>query len=492
MNSQIIERNKFAILYLVILSAHLLVFMPLFYRFGYRWDEILDFSGAATDTYIANGRWMQAGLRYILGEGVHPWTSPFLACIILSRTIVMQCKIFDWGSFYRNVAYGLLVVIMHQYAFVLQYAHQSDTIAIGMLLATLAVRELSFNSRSMSTVIACIYMCLAIATYQSLALYIIGLLLILSIRKCAYGDNKNVFRIALKSAAALICASIMWKIGKSCSLMFINDETRMCYEHAQSCMSNSAGIMESPVGYVCHYTLLVLKRAFHPEYKLEVLYPLTLIGVAAIAMASLRLHVDKCSKGIILVCTLGLWLLPFSMILALGNEWPCKPHTLLAEPIAFSGIWSIAADMYANQIKNKPKCKAILLSVLLILLVRASSSVSDIAKEERTLFERRAYNVNEMIREADILVQNSKEANRNLKYVYFNEETEYEYGSEDFTSSYPAWAKMRTARKADYDKHKTVVDHMPCWPREGSIRQNKGEIIIKGKNFGGTQEMNYM
>lgn len=484
--------NKAHLLFLIFFLAHLFVFMPMFARHGYRWDEILDFTGAATDTYVANGRWMQAILRIILGEGVHPWTSPILACVVLSATSVMQCMIFRWGSFYHSMAYGIAAVILYQYAFVMQYAHQSDTIAIGMLLSTIAVQYLIEKGFSWKTLVGILFIGLAISIYQSLGLYVVALLLIWGILECSRGEGRKAYGVAIKSIGAIMIALAMWKIGKECSLMFISEETKECYEYAQTSMANSSGILEAPLGYTLHYMLLTIKHCVIPEFKMEWLYGLTALPVLLIIIATFRLQNTKILKLAIIVGALALWILPFTMILALGNEWPCKPHTRIAEPIAFAGLWSIAGVMYANCLTCYKYRQAIVFIAMLLLLVRASGSVADIAATERALFESRVFNIKQMIREADAFVEKNKLPAKHDKYVFFNSTTKYEYGSVDFTSSYPVWHRIRTAQKSDYKKHKEAVEEMPCWPNAGSIREDKGELIIKGNDFGGTQEMSYL
>lgn len=484
--------DKAHLLFLIFFLTHLFVFMPMLARYGYRWDEILDFTGAATDTYVANGRWMQAILRIILGEGVHPWTSPFLACIVLSATSVMQCEIFRWGSFQRRLAYGIAAVILHQYAFVMQYAHQSDTIAIGILLSTIAVQYLIEKEISWRTLSGILFICLAISIYQSLGLYVVALLLIWGILECSRGEERKVYSVAIKSIGAIMIALALWKVGKECSLMFISEETKECYEYAQASMSNNEGILAAPLGYTCHYMLLTIKHCVMPEFKMEWLYGFTALPVLLIIIATFRLQNNKISKLAIIVGVLALWILPFTMILALGNEWPCKPHTRIAEPIAFAGLWSIAGVMNANCLKCSQRCKLMVYIAMLLLLVRASASVADIAAKERALFESRIYNIKQMIREADAFVEKNELSVNQDKYIFFDSATKYEHGSVDFTSSYPAWHKIRSAQKSDYKEHKEAVDEMPCWPHSGSIREDKGEVIIKGNSFGGTQEMSYL
>lgn len=477
-------------LYLIFIAVHLFVFMPMLFRFGYRWDEVLDFTGAATDTYVGSGRWMQAVLRYVLGKGVHPWSSSFLACAVLSAASVMQCRIFKWGSFFRDVAYGVMMLAIYQYAFVMQYAHQSDTIAIGILMLTLALQLLIRKGWTRDTAAAALIVGLAISIYQSLGLYMVGLLLVWGMLECARGDSKYAFKVACKSAAVIAFALLLWKCGKVASLEFIGEETQDYCRYSQESMSNSAGFLMAPVGYTAHYGILMAKRCFSPDFKMEWLYSCTVAAVLLIAVSTLRLAVSKLSKLVIILSSAVLWLLPFFMILALGNEWPCKPHTRLAEPLAFAGLWSIAGVLSAECFGKIRHARRIISVVLVFIIVRAGMCVSDIAKKERALFEGRVYNIKQMEREADALAERVG-MSLNSRYVFFDDRVQYEHGSVDFTSSYPAWTKISTAQRADYERHKAVLDEMPNWPQDGSIRFDNGKIIIKGSNYGGTQEIDY-
>lgn len=189
MATSFVERYRYQTLYFLFLSAYLFVFMPMLFRFGYHWDERLDFDGTATDTYLANGRWMQALLRYLLGEGVHPWTTSFLACMILPYATVLQCKLYQWEDILHDVIFGCLTIVMYQYAFVMQYSHQSDVTAIGMLLMTFSAILLTDKGWSFKTVLALITTFTALSIYQTTGLYLAAILLVWGIIQCFKGNT---------------------------------------------------------------------------------------------------------------------------------------------------------------------------------------------------------------------------------------------------------------------------------------------------------------
>ena len=493
MATSFVERYRYQTLYFLFLSAYLFVFMPMLFRFGYHWDETLDFDGTATDTYLANGRWMQALLRYLLGEGVHPWTTSFLACMILPYATVLQCKLYQWEDILHDVIFGCLTIVMYQYAFVMQYSHQSDVTAIGMLLMTFSAILLTDKGWSFKTVLALITTFTALSIYQTTGLYLAAILLVWGIIQCFKGNTASAFRIVLKVLAIMVLAAALCEVGSRLAKTFVDEETRLYCTLAHERIGNTAGLLVAPLGYIAHYALCTAKHCIKPEFKLEWMYGCTLAALALIVAGAFRFAPGKFfTKIAIATSAVALWMLPFALILLLGNEWPCKPHTRLAEPLAFAGLWSLALRFSPFGHPFSPCARRICAILLSVLLIKASACVSDIAKVERALFENRMYNLKQMEREACQVAEQAGLDIDKCRFIYFENGSDDQYGNEDFNGAYPAWEKIPTARNADYAKHKETIQQMPIWPRNGSIRADKGEVIIKGASYGGTQEMNYL
>lgn len=51
----------------------------------------------------------------------------------------------------------------------------------------------------------------------------------------------------------------------------------------------------------------------------------------------------------------------------------------------------------------------------------------------------------------------------------------------NFYNGYP-FPHFNLGTGSDYEKHKEALESMPLWPATGSIREHKGDIIIKGSN----------
>ena len=52
----------------VVFALFMFVYGAMMPRFGYHWDETLDFSGGGMSTYFANGRWGLALWKHLLGK----------------------------------------------------------------------------------------------------------------------------------------------------------------------------------------------------------------------------------------------------------------------------------------------------------------------------------------------------------------------------------------------------------------------------------------
>lgn len=483
MNSitEFVQRYRYQTLYLLFLSAYLFVFMPMLFRFGYHWDETLDFGGTATDTYTGNGRWMQTLIRYLLGEGPHPWTSSFLACVILSYATILQCKLYQWEDILHDVIFGLLTIAMYQYAYVMSHSYMNDAVAIGMLLMTISANLLTEKSWSLKTALAAIIICAALGIYQTIGLYLAAILLIWSIIQSFKGDVALVCCVGLKSFVVVAVAASLYAFFNQLAIRFVDEDVLSYCVGIQVPMDNSAALLQNPLGSICHYTLLAVKHCIMPEFKQEWMYGASLIAIALVAAGALRLSSGKfLTKIIIVVSALILWILPFALIILLCNEWPCRVRTRLAEPLAFAGLWSLALRFSPFCHSFSLRARRILVALLLALLIKASICVSDIAKVERALFESRMYNTKQMEREACIVAEKEGLDIDKCRFIYFEKTCIPPSGNADFNGAYPAWKKIPTALRADYEKHKEAIEQMPIWPRNGSIRVDKGEVIIKG------------
>ena len=75
--------NKSTICFFACFFIYLLVHFALFSREGPHWDEILDWQGGATDTYLISGRFGTYVYRLVLGEGAMPWLAAIVSGLLV-------------------------------------------------------------------------------------------------------------------------------------------------------------------------------------------------------------------------------------------------------------------------------------------------------------------------------------------------------------------------------------------------------------------------
>lgn len=388
-----------------------------------------------------------------------------------------------------DITYALLSVIMCQYAFVLQYSFQSDVIAVGVLLMTCAVNVIDKVGWKKSCAIATVCIGASLAIYQSLVFYFISLLSILLILKCINSQTQNIISIIARVAVSLILGYALWLIGKEISLHFIDEEIVSFFRNMQGSMNNSAGLLMAPVDYILHYTKCAFIHALSHSYQMEALYSASIIAVMYISYKAFVMKTHIATKIFMAICALVLWLSPYLLIVALGNEWPIWPRTRIAEPVSFAGLWTIV--LYGATLKGgdlRGSIKKWMYVLLFFLLIRASACVSDKAKNERAYFEARLLTLTSMAEEASALANSAGYKPGSYRCILFIPNASYEYGGIDFNSPYPALKNLPSAKRADYMKHKEALQTMPIWPEQGSVRIDKGEVIIKGYAYDGSKD----
>ena len=89
-------------------------------------------------------------------------------------------------------------------------------------------------------------------------------------------------------------------------------------------------------------------------------------------------------KKLFMVFTItGIWILPFSLIFVFLNPDSMHPHNRLGEPLALACLWILAIP----RMKWTPATGTLFISILAIMVMKASYYVSEIANSRRQLFE---------------------------------------------------------------------------------------------------------
>ena len=166
----------------------------------------------------------------------------------------------------------------------------------------------------------------------------------------------------------------------------------------------------------------------------------------------------------------------------MGNEWPCRPHTRLTEPIVFAALWGIVLN---DVLKNR-SFRLFILLLGVVAIIRGSMHVSHYAATERANFEARLHSFLRMEDDAVKLALSNNISPKKGNILYFRKMKDKNgvcYSYADFCGQYPALRYLRYGnRSEEIEHHRQILDSMPYYPQEGSMRVNNGIIIICGEN----------
>lgn len=469
----------------VVFVLFMFVYGAMMPRFGYHWDETLDFSGGGMSTYFANGRWGLALWKHLLGYGPGAWTAGILAGVFISGAVLFQTRLLQLSGAFLRFMYVALWMALPQFAYAMSYSMQSDAVAFGIFATSLAA--FFTTKQGWKYFVAAIgLMTVTVGIYQSLALnyaVLIVFLVLLRIIKEKCGWVGLMFKGVIIS----ICSLILWYIINKLCICYadISPGVKEWVIDAQGTMSNHGGItgVYELLLYLCHYGKVVMLNALSPQsYPGELLYASVIIPVAVLGYRVLRgKKMNMVKRLFAFGLVLFIWCSPFLMILAMGNEWPCRPHTRLAESLAFAGIWTIAL----SGMRIASICRNIILLTCGLLLIRSGMNVTHYAAEERALFEADLYKLLRMEYDACSLASEAGIPLAKGSILYFRKQRSaggtVKYSCVDFRGSYPALRYMRYGYlPEEIAEHAPELKNMPSWPSKGSIRIHNGKVIVCG------------
>lgn len=481
------QRYPLVLEYVFYFVLFLFVFGAMIPRFGYHWDETLDFCGGGMETYIANGRWGLYAWKYVFGFGLGTWTAGLLVGLFAAAAVMCQQRILELKSGISRVIYALAFMCLPQTAYSMSYSIQSDAVMFGVFATSLAVYCITQPGWSKGF-IAALLVALSVGIYQSLALnfvVIVALAVLVGIIK----QKEGVFSLMCKGVAVLFAAMLIWFCLDKASVhvLSVPEGIMHQYKSGQSAMTNHGGIVDlfTLTMYLLHYGKVVLQTALWPDsYPGELVYASAIIPVSLLTWyVWTRGKLNGFARLFANALLVFLWLSPFLMILVMGNEWPCRPHTRLAEPVVFAALWGMVISCFLQ--KSLLRWVVLLLGV--VAVIRGSMHVSHYAAVERAEFELRLYSLLRMEEEAVVVAHANKITPQKGNILYFRKITDGDavrYSYADFCGQYPALRFLRYGnRPEEIEMHREALQTMPSYPQEGSIRVNNGVVIICGETM---------
>jgi hypothetical protein len=447
---------------------------------------------------IGVGRWGIVIIRTILiPDPVVPFFLPTLSILLLTATAVAASHALRLADFHRQV-FALLFVSFPQFAYQMEFLNQTECVALGMLCSILAYAILArafFGSARLSpTAIAAAIGLLVVATsvYQSI-IFVFSTACCLSCLHRAIFYRAGAASIAREVAAAFAVAVVSYAV-----YAVINEIVQLWARLPPQDTINYRNYLDSLVGWKNHAWSDVLRdirialwddttgRAFYGNaiYVTVWLAAACIIGSVAAGDFSIG------QKALVAALVIAAIVSPFAVVAALGQQQ--EPRTLVAEPLAFAGLWAIAL---ARIPRRWPLLAGIAVSCSLLF---GSFHVS------------RMFFADTMSWEADKLL-----GNRILGAIYradpaFDEQATPVYFSgayappniwrasdyNMFGQSFFAWdggnnlriaaflrasgiASLRPPYPPELEAAKPFIAGLPSWPNPDSVKLIQGVVVVK-------------
>ncbi|ELO1247515.1 glucosyltransferase domain-containing protein [Escherichia coli] len=433
---------------------------------------------------VALGRWGHSFLReYILPEPFAPFFTTLVSISFLALSASLTARIANLNIEWSCVM-AILYISIPQFAYQLEFANQSDTVAIATLSSTLSVMFFirgTISLLSTWSLISIISYAVAISVYQSFTILPVTLCLMYVCFALIGGNlnNRGAIIVIIKFAMISISATILYAI----STYIIQNAFDI---HGGSYLSNMIKWGKEDNISVLNSVYLSVKGyfTFNTFFGLDI-YAATIVALIVFVISSL---VKRNFRFFTVTAIILMILSPFIMIAGIGGNQP--PRTMASLSPAFSAIILISL------MSISVRWITISLTSCVMLIGSANSS--------------RLFYSDYMSLQSDLLLANRIVTTINVLSPEFDEKTTpvYFYGRKKlenpwrvkngdvFGNSFFAWdggnnkrilAFMRVngvanMKKIDKDLvpiARKYAEQMPLWPNPESIQMKDGMLIIK-------------
>lgn len=498
------KRNwKWVILFFFIYMA---VYGLAIFRFGKSVEDcghILLPGSEMVWSYFAATRWMLAIWRWLFGGSI-PFASGIVAGLILSISVLLQTYLFKLKEKLPIITYAVFYFCCMQWCYVMRYAMLSDAMAFGILCATLAailLREPAPHHKS-----ACMLLAVSLGVYQTLGFYFIALWLAAEL---AHADDSGQSPPLKRLLAGIgVCAGgvVIWFalnklfiIVSGCPQRWLNAAAAYNANQTNWPQLLSCDLGTFPRAVAHHileegvrFPLLCLAGQKHIG---QWIYTTSLIPLLILTIGYWR-HMPRKKAFLMSFYAASLVYVPLCIALALLWSW-ASPRVMVAEPLAVAALWGI-------MLTRAPRmgiASAFLACFIALKGIYYGSSFAhdeayywNAAMQELRDMEERGRQLaiaNGMTDTPVIILGKAPEPESQSGILFRMKDNGFLPGQSnpvalnlgrevfDGYARYMRLDRIRMGSDADKEKHQEAYREMPAWPKDGSIRIDKGEIIVK-------------
>ncbi len=465
---------------LVFLLLYLLVNILTMGRFSLHQDEILDWHGQATDTYLVAGRWGLYLFRIVMGEGCYLLCSGLIAGCFIAGAVWLQCELLRLVSPMEKLLYGVFYMASNQFASILEYSFMSDAVAAGVFCLSLS---LYFWMNKRSYVSAILLLAVSLSVYQTLGLcfYILWALVMLRENCLSWREVRGFLIICAGSLFSY--AAGQWIVT---SIVAVPQETIDYVKTYQQSLTQWPLFKELDLSekmlFLAHYAKVTLYSALGVQYPESLACTSAIIPLVLLTLVIVR----RCTKIMALsyvVLLFSVWYLPFCFSLLMGVNM--EERVQLAAPARLAGLWVLSFVMCPMSWKWR---KLILLFSASCLLKAAYTSSAQ-ARDA-------AYEYQHAIQELKSIYSKAQE--KALSHGLVDYEVVLlgfvpaDYRSHSVASPYLIntgivhwYAKhyrlhgMKNLLSGYEEKYGAVYGQMPHWPHPESVRVHDNSVIVR-------------
>ena len=456
-----------------------LVYASSFIRYGYIADEMADVNNDQFLFYIAQQRWGLALFREFVGASSVHWAAGITACLFTSLSIWLQCKVLNIPRISEQILYGACYIAVPQLAHVLLFSNQSDAITCGILSATFAVWLMVQEKQKWHTLLlAIIFISFSISCYQSIVIYYLVLATTWYISTILHKKGMSLKRfmyIVFLSLPALILYSGITKLF----ILISSTPTEyldIIQSYRKACINGMNFADLSPTlkfFYIAHSTKEIALNLISFN-SFNWFYNLSIIPCFYIIFCLLRIRentfIIRILQAALVICIL---IGAYSIIYLYGNSCYSE-HCLLALPVSCAGLWLLATQMGLFS-KNKIALYVIVSCACLRTMYYNANFNHKISR----LYERNIIQAYLIINEAERVAAENNIDIHELGIAVAAKR----YSILNYLKTHPSLSLLIPAGSEEYKNHGSAFKQMPAWPREGSVRVNKGQIIVNAPDF---------
>ncbi len=466
-------------------------------------SEDTTLSGYNTGVYLANGRWLVHIFHQFVGVGPHQPISGLLSGAFIAVALVFQTKVFRMQLAWQKIAYAVLYLACMQWAFILRYAVMCDGLALALLAGSASVYCLSLPFSRKRLLYAAALASLCVAGYQTCALYLASMIVMLIMQKIILGANwREIRSFSLYAFAAMAGGLVLYEAVSLMGRSLVDDDYLAFVNSYQGSMTGWSAMrsmtLEQSIMHFANYAVVMpLKSVLGMRYSGQWVYTTALVALMAIFVRSLLRRKLLVS---VLLCVLGTFCiyLPESMTALMPGWVSNMVRVKVAEPVVVAGMWSLF--LFQLSLPASGKLVQCVYALCLLLFVKSMYMGALMARDEAYYFQAAMAEIRSMHTAACIEARCSDMDDFNIilcgdvaekpdeqiflvkKYGYYLEQPlPYFLHVPIWSKAYIKYARLpriRLGDAKDIARYRDKLETMPVWPNPGSVSAADAHTIL--------------